>query len=361
MRVVDRPAGPTPLVHLVEDLQLLLAVESVGGGARVEFFIGKTLTGRPLGPAITPQHSLGTRGARAPRSRRRRRRRSSPSIICSLQQRHQRGGIPCNRRFRIGPRRPVTVIVPGGPRTVSPIVGARERPRPPGARRAQPWSGPRSAVPPDVCASASTSCSARRARPSRRTGRRTRGCAGCRPGRRPARAQVERAVEERHRRGVIRAATPEAEQHLGRCPSRPNPVTSVAASAPASSIASDAPRFSVVMTSTAARDLLGGRLPALDRRRDDAEAERLGQEQLRAGARGRVARRSDPGGRARSRPCPYFGSGSSIECPPTTGDAGLGRRRRRRLGAPAPSISSGRSSTGHATMLSARDGRPPIA
>ncbi len=57
---------------------------------------------------------------------------------------------------------------------------------------------------------------------------------------------------------------------------------------------------------------------------------------------------------------PYFGSGSVIEWPPTTGmpAAAATSRPPRRT---SPSISSGRSSTGHATMFSAKIGRPPIA
>jgi len=57
---------------------------------------------------------------------------------------------------------------------------------------------------------------------------------------------------------------------------------------------------------------------------------------------------------------PYFGSGSVIEWPPTTATpafaaASIPPCRTR------PSMSSGRSSTGQFTMLSPRNGVPPIA
>ena len=57
---------------------------------------------------------------------------------------------------------------------------------------------------------------------------------------------------------------------------------------------------------------------------------------------------------------PYFGSGSVMECPPSTGNptpvaASIPPCSTR------PSMSSGRSSTGQFTMLSPRNGVPPIA
>ena len=89
------------------------------------------------------------------------------------------------------------------------------------------------------------------------------------------------------RAASISAARPEAAASSWTWPSRPKPVTSVRACAPAARACRAARAFSVVMTSIAARDQLRRGQAALQGGRDRARAERLG----RARARRPAARR----------------------------------------------------------------------
>ena len=81
----------------------------------------------------------------------------------------------------------------------------------------------------------------------------------------------------------IRAARPLARPSEWRCPSRPNPVTSVIARAPAARAAAPATSLSVVITSTARREQPVVDDAPLAGRHDRADPERLGQDQQVAG------------------------------------------------------------------------------
>ena len=181
---------------------------------------------------------------------------------------------------------------------------------------------------------------ARRRAGRRRSSRRTPAAGAPRARRRPSReglgvgAVAPRAAGERARRSPsssstpsiagtaaasISAATPLAAASSCRWPSRPKPVTSVSACAPAARACSAARSLSVVMTSTAALHQRGVRQPALDRGRDGARAERLGEHERVAGAAAGVGEHVVRGAPMPVTAIPYLGSGSSIEWPPTIG------------------------------------------
>ncbi len=136
-------------------------------------------------------------------------------------------------------------------------------------------------------------------------------------------------------------------------------MTSVIACAPASTAAADAAAFSVVMTSTASA------------RTSSSAAPRLRAVTIAPTPSGFVSTRTSParppafvtiapGSTTPVTARPYFGSGSSIECPPTS-DAPASattsrppRRISRRTSPPS-------RSSGNATTFIAVTGRPPIA
>ena len=124
----------------------------------------------------------------------------------------------------------------------------------------------------------------------RREGRpRRRGCAASRRRARARRQQLEHAVDRRDRAGVDLGGQPLAAPARAAWPSRPKPVTSVSACAPAAARpARRRASFSVVITAIASRDQLVGGQAALERRRDRAGAERLGQHERVAGPAARV-------------------------------------------------------------------------
>ncbi len=144
-----------------------------------------------------------------------------------------------------------------------------------------------------------------------------------------------------------------------RCPSSPKPVTSVAASTPASAMASAAARFSVVITSTA-----------------EATCASVARSRLMAVVviprpSGLVSTSVAPASTVELRisrssstkpvtAIPYFGSGSSIVWPPrmATPAAEATSAPPRRT---SESNSRGRRSTGHPTRFSAIEGVAPIA
>ncbi len=155
------------------------------------------------------------------------------------------------------------------------------------------------------------------------------------------------------------AAAPDASSIRCRWPSRPNPVTSVAASATAFRIASAAARFVVVISATAAATRSSSARPRLIA--VETIPRPSGFVRNSPAPAGAVELRTTSSGSTRpSATMPYFGSGSVIEWPPATTTPSA-------VATSTPpwstwaSISSGRSSTGQFTMLSARSGRPPIA
>ena len=140
--------------------------------------------------------------------------------------------------------------------------------RPPAARR-------RSARRP--AARSSSSSTARR----RGAGAPSRGCGGCRP------ARSRRPATRARRRGTGTAAasttavTPLARAILQRWPSRPKPVTSVAARSPAATAAPRGVAVELGHHGDRLLEPLAGRLVAVV---EDAEAERLGQRQRQSRA-----------------------------------------------------------------------------
>ena len=141
----------------------------------------------------------------------------------------------------------------------------------------------------------------REARPSRRAGRRTRGSRASRPGTTPAVGQLQTPRQQRHgarRRSV--AEHPRLARAMCRCPSSPNPVTSVAADDPASSMASATPRRSAWSWSRRpARSCSGVASPRLMAVVMMPRPERLGQEQAVAGAHRSSSARCGRGPRSR--------------------------------------------------------------
>ena len=109
--------------------------------------------------------------------------------------------------------------------------------------------------------------------------------------------------------------TPDARPILYRWPSRPKPVTSVAALAPASSAAFEASRFRVVITSIAAAETSPVDFMRLfSRPTPSGLVSVIGRPASAASLRSRRSGRAVP-----VTAMPYLGSGSSTECPPMTG------------------------------------------
>jgi hypothetical protein len=123
-----------------------------------------------------------------------------------------------------------------------------------------------------------------------------------------------RAVDERHHRMVDDRGDPLALASLNRWPSRPNPVTSVAHLIPAAIACRPAPAFSVVITSTAA-----ALTEPVALRQALSTPDPIGLVRL-SGRPGRPAsiRSSAAGSAVPVTAIPYFGSGSSMLCPPAT-------------------------------------------
>ena len=116
-----------------------------------------------------------------------------------------------------------------------------------------------------------------------------RGSAGCRRARSPRAARLQRVRQDRQRFECdLRAppGSPPACSPGGR--RRPKPVTSVAALTPTRSAARAAPSFSVVIERTASPMPALDQRVALERGRQDAGAERLGEHEHVAGAGSRV-------------------------------------------------------------------------
>ena len=121
------------------------------------------------------------------------------------------------------------------------------------------------------------------------------------PCRRPACCRVARSSapgEQRQRGGSKTSETPLAAAIAVPWPVRPNPVTSVHAlttSAASARSTCAASRFSRRIDAVAAVELILGRAALLGGRRDDAGAERLGEEQFVAGPRARVRQHARSG------------------------------------------------------------------
>ncbi len=97
------------------------------------------------------------------------------------------------------------------------------------------------------------------------------------PGTIPASASARTPAGNGTAATSISASTPDAAAILARCPSSPNPVTSVAPVAPAATAARAAGPLLAVIDATAAAWSVVGRRAPLDRRRGHPDAERLGQ------------------------------------------------------------------------------------
>ena len=155
------------------------------------------------------------------------------------------------------------------------------------------------------------------------------------------------------------AAVPLARSMRCRWPSRPKPVTSVAATAPARSAASLAAAFRVVMASTAADSTSGGAAPRLCAVATTPVPIGL-VSTSRSPSRARSTVIRCRGSAIPTTARPYLGSGSSMVWPPTT-------RQPAAAAASAPPRSTSASSStgsvwpGQAVRLSAMTGRPPIA
>ena len=112
------------------------------------------------------------------------------------------------------------------------------------------------------------------------------------------------------------APTPEAVAISRRCPSSPKPVMSVAALTPIRAIGPTACGVEGGHDRDRFRGQFGRAHLALQGRRDDSDAQRLGEDETVAGAGAGIG---DDTSRATSPVTanPYLGSESSIECPPT--------------------------------------------
>ena len=228
------------------------------------------------------------------------------------------------------------VIVPGCRRSRHrsraaasvPCLGRRRRALGPSAATA-------SSRPPDVCASASSSCSRLGRAPPKSTSGAHERVVALRAARDHARGeQVADAVDHRDRAGSISAPTPEPTHSSRRWPSRPKPVTSVAACTPTSTRGVARAAFSV-----------GHHLDRGRRRAPRVAASRFTAVEITPSPIGFVSTSASPGCApafvSTRSGCtvpttarPYFGSASSIEWPPAikqpAGARDVARRRRAR-------------------------------
>ncbi len=158
--------------------------------------------------------------------------------------------------------------------------------------------------------------------------------------------------KRRHGAAEISAATPEAKASSCTCPSSPKPVTSVSAwAAPTGCV------FSVVITSIASdRSTAKPRLCAVTSRLTPKGFVSTSVSPTRPPALVSTARGSTVPVTA----SPYFGSGSSIECPPTieAPAAVTASKPPRRI---SRSTSGPSTESGYATRFKADTGVPPIA
>ncbi len=157
----------------------------------------------------------------------------------------------------------------------------------------------------------------------------------------------------------IRAAAPLAASIRCRWPSRPNPVTSVAARTPAARAAWLAPALSSVMEATAAAMTSAGAFPCLSAVATTPVPIALVRISRSPGAaRSMVIRAAGSARPVTARP--YLGTGSSIVCPPATKHPACAA-----TSAPPrstwPRMARSSPSPGQATRLTANSGRPPIA
>ena len=362
------PTGPSRARPARRRPELLLAVEPVRDRARV----GVPSSRRPSrarrpSPAITPQASLGN--SRSACSTISLLKTPSSSLIAPvgvlghprpLHLQRLSGAVDYSRRpvgGRAAPRRPARgSYAPGAPGR-----SARSpRPGPRGSRGASTSaSGSRVAmsIPPEVWASASTICSGCVSSPQSVVRFDERVIGSC-PARHHARGPAPRARQERHGRGVDRrrdATRPSSDAcevpHAARSRSRPSRRV-----APASIIASAAARFKRRHhLDGAPRSVPRSRPGPLDRGRDDAEPERLREEQSISRAHGRV-----PTIRSRRRAQhdhAVLRLGVGDRMPPDDRAPALSA-----TAAPPASTrrasSSGRSSTGQPAMFNASDRRP---
>ena len=158
---------------------------------------------------------------------------------------------------------------------------------------------------------------------------------------------------------LIRAAAPLAASIRCRWPSRPNPVTSVAARTPAARAAWLAPALSSVMDATAAAMTSAGAFPPLSAVATTPVPIALVRISWSPGAARSMV--SSAAGWARPVTArPYLGTGSSIVWPPATKHPA-----RAATSAPPrstwPKMARSSPSPGQAARLTANSGRPPIA
>ena len=154
------------------------------------------------------------------------------------------------------------------------------------------------------------------------------------------------------------AATPDASSISCKCPTRPNPVTSVAACAPAASMASAPARLSSIMESMTGRMPASSRSPARNAAFAMPVPSALVQNSASPG-RAPELRTMRSGRAVPNTARPYFGSLSSMEWPPARSAPASPT-----LSAPPRSTSATTSFPrlhGKARMLRAARGRAPIA
>src|ERR1700761_7954011 len=152
------------------------------------------------------------------------------------------------------------------------------------------------------------------------------------------------------------AVTFDARASLSRCPSRPNPVTSVAARIPAATAATEASRLSVVIASTAA-----GNTSPVCLCRELSTPIPSGLVSVSGNpARAASLRISTAGSTNPVTAIPYLGSGSSTLCPPATWQPAAEATSSPPRSTSA-AIENGSTSRGQQSRLSATSGVPPIA
>ena len=215
--------------------------------------------------------------------------------------------------------------------------------------------------PPDVCASASSSCSSVGVVPQS-TKVETNAWLRCvPPATKPSRTSARTPSITGTAARSTRAPTPEPRASSPRCPSSPKPVTSVApcTASPSARPASRAPAFSVVITFTAVSSssaVAPSRLTAVE-----ITPSPIGFVRTRTSpARPPALRQTRSGSTVPTTARPYFGSGSSIECPPAI-SAPAWRATSLPPSMTRASSSNGNPSRGQATRLRPSSGEPPIA
>src|SRR5881398_2468249 len=330
---------------------------SRSGNSRISPVIGSLPSSASSRSPVSSRSATTTYSVPRRRSATRRRSRTARSKASSA------SGVSLvnSRIVATGPRYP-TATRPGGPATTRPMTAAAgASARASAVTSAWALSGATAiSSPPDVCASHSST----RVVSSTPTAKLTASAMLVRlrcvpPGTAPRAAMSRACGNSGTACAVTSAAAPLASSRLCRWPSRPNPVTSVAAWTPTASIARAAAALRVVITVTA-----GASSGSESKSRFSAVVRTpvpIGLVSTRASpgrAPALVTMRS--GCTSPITAMPYLGSGSSMEWPPKT-NAPAARATSAPPRSTSPSRSYGRVSRGQPTRLRASSGVAPMA